>query len=279
MRDLVANIAASLAFRRYLDSEQIPHTVLGTVTSTNAASYPLQLRGRRCFLESSLLFNRKVVHSLCSAPDKILARQAELEVNDLGSDLMPDNDLIVMALVPAIITRHPKELADVFSTGNPACLVHTLPAEWANPLPEKPLEQVALKSNYNQETRIIMGGRDLDGNFQEEALLLPPHVRTLSEYAYQSLAYLSLEQPVAHQIGLSSKVKKSPYIINPGQWGNIWIYGTEIFLAGYLSRAEFRHKAAMQAQKAYEIPIPNRKKRSLPLRELRPLAELFDWAR
>ncbi len=278
MRDLVVDVAANLAFQRYLNSEHIPHTVLTNIFLEDPICYAFLLGDRRCFLKVNLVFDRKVIHTLCSKPDKILRRQAELDLADLDYERMPDEDLIIQALVPAIITRRPKELVNALVAGKPVCLMHTLSAAWANPLPENHFEEIAIKSNHHRDITVEMGDRDLDGNFQEEKLVLQPHRWIPLECSYQSLAYLRLDHPITSPITLSNKVQKVPCIIQPGQWGNIWIYGMEIILAGYLSRLEFRRKAAILAQKTGEFPVSSGKKKNLPIGELRPLAGVFEWA-
>ncbi len=279
MRDLVASTAAGLALRRYLFSEAVPHTIQGAIPYTDPGSYAVVLGGRRLILKASLVFKRKAIHNLRSQPEKILSSQAQLDVTDLETDPLLDEDLLIFALVPALITRQAKELESALAAGQPACLIHTLPANWANPLPGSPLGEIAIKSNSRQDVRVEIGGRDLDGNFQEEAFVLPPRARTLLQRPFQSLAYLRLSQPATSEIGLSSKSLKEPCIVQPGQWGNMWIYGMEIILAGYLTRAEFRRTAALQVNEDFDRPVSSGKIKSLSFGELRPLAGLFGWAR
>lgn len=278
IRDRVTSTAADLAFRRYLDAERIPHTVQGTIPTTDPANYVVRLGGRCCILKSSLIYNREAIHNLNSQPSEIFARQVDVDVDDLETDLLLDDELFVFALVPALITRRQSEMERALNAGQPACLIHTLPDRWSNPLPEARLGEIAFKSNLPQAIKLQAGGRDLHGKFQEETLVLEPQVRTHLKNPYQSLAFLLTGQPVLSQIGVSSPAFKAASIVQPDQWGNIWIYGLEVILAGYLTRAEFRRRGALQVNKDFDRPVTHGKKKSLPLGELHPLAGLFDWA-
>jgi hypothetical protein len=278
MRDRVTWTAANLAFRRYLDAKRIPHTVKGALPTTDPTSYVVQLGGRCCILKSSLVFDREAIHNLNSQPSEILARQVEVDVDDLEIDPLLEEDVLVFALVPALITRRQSEMERALNAGQPACLSHTLPGCWSNPLPEAPLGEIAFKSNLPQAIKLQAGGRDPYGKFQEETLVLAPQVRAPLKNSYQSLAYLHTGQPVISQIGFSSPAFKAASIVQPDQWGNIWIYGLEVILAGYLTRAEFRRRGALQVNEDFNQAVTHGKKKSLPLGELRPLAGLFDWA-
>jgi hypothetical protein len=275
----VALTAASLAFQRYLSSESIPHTIQGALPYTNPASYAVHLGGRRCTVKSELVFDRAHISNLRSQPSEILRRHATIEVDNLETDSLLDDDLLVFALVFALITRDQVELRKALDAGQPACLIHTLPENWANPLPSSPLGEIGLKSNHVQERKLDIGGRDLEGNFREETVSLKPHLRTCLEIPYQSLAYLRTDLPIPSLIGISSTTIPEPSIVGPGQWGNIWIYGVEIILAGYNTRAEFRLQGALETGEEHKQPVLSGKTKSLPYGQLRSLTGLFDWAR
>ena len=278
LRDRVSATAVDLAFRRYLDAEHIPHLIQGALPITDPTSYAVRLGGRRCILKSNLVFNREAIHNLNNQPSEILARKAEVDVDEIEADPLQDEDLVIFALVPALITRRQSEMERALNAGQPAYLIHTLPECWSNPLPEAPLGEIAFKSNLPQTIKLQAGGRDPYGKFQEETLVLAPQVRTLLMNSYQSLAYLHIGYPVVSQIGLSSPAFKAATILQPDQWGNIWIYGLEVILAGYLTRTEFRRRGALQVKEDSDQAAPRGKKKSLPLGELHPLAGLFDWA-
>jgi len=278
IRDRVTSTAADLAFRRHLDAGRIPYTVQAALPTTDSSSYIVQLGARRCILKSSLIINRKIIHTLNSQPSEILAHLAEVDVDELDTDLLLEEDLLVFALVPGLITRRQSELESALRAGQPACLIHTLPESWSNPLPETPMGEIAFKSNLHQAIKLQVGGRDPYGKFQEETLVLVPQVRTALKNPYQSLAYLLTAQIVIAQIGFSSTAFKTASIVQPDQWGNIWIYGREVILAGYLTRGEFRRRGMLQVKQDREQAAPHGKKKCLPLGELHPLAGLFDWA-
>lgn len=225
------------------------------------------------------MFDREAIHSLRSQPTGILAHQAKLDVDELETDRLLSEDLLVFGLVFGLIARSQVETASALSAGQPACLIHTLPGELANPAPGSSLGEIALKTDHDSEIELVVGGRDPEGKFCEEEISLKPRLRTQLAKPYQSLAYLRASQPIPAQVGLSAKVLKRPTIARPAQWGNIWIYGMEVVLVGYLSRDEFRRQGTLRTNEAAGMPVTHGKKKSLPMGMLHPLAGLIEWAR
>ena len=39
--------------------------------------------------------------------------------------------------------------------------------------------------------------------------------------------------------------RKETYLIEPIAWSNIWVYGMDIYLAGWITREEFRRRASL----------------------------------
>jgi hypothetical protein len=74
------------------------------------------------------------------------------------------------------------------------------------------------------------------------------------------------------------------YIIPSHEWGNIWVYGMDIWLAGWLAREEFRRRAHVlnAGQVTFQYSRTRTKNLAAPLTELNPCGPLFhrvkDWA-
>jgi hypothetical protein len=65
--------------------------------------------------------------------------------------------------------------------------------------------------------------------------------------------------------------------IRPHFWGNIWVYGMRIILVGYLPRGEFLRRAKVLPAGSASFPYPGTQTTNLalPVRELRPIADLL----
>jgi hypothetical protein len=61
------------------------------------------------------------------------------------------------------------------------------------------------------------------------------------------------------------------------EWKNIWVYGMDIILAGFISRGEFRQRAKLIAPNSRTFQYDHTKTKNLavPISELSPLPGLF----
>ena len=79
------------------------------------------------------------------------------------------------------------------------------------------------------------------------------------------------------RLGILSSVIKEAHVISPLEWGNIWVYGMDITLAGFISHGEFRQRAKFIAQNSRVFQYDHTKTKNLavPISNLNPLQDLF----
>jgi hypothetical protein len=117
-----------------------------------------------------------------------------------------------------------------------------------------------------------------DREFVSERLILPPRARVESRTAYFSLASLHVESPPAGRVAVHSPARSETHVIQPHEWGNVWVYGMDIFLTGWLSRAEFRHRAhsILPGSRVFQYNETRVKNLAVDVRDLKPLGALFE---
>ncbi len=281
LRRIVAGKAVELAFRRYLGREEVPYDTLGATPFTDPDRYDVALGGRRCDLKSFQVFDRPRIRQARRDPEFWLAASALVPADQLAADHLNDRDLYIFAFVTALVTRNQEELQRALAAGQPVYLIHPLPKAWARPSPWLSLGALSLKSDLPEPVKVEIGGQDGDRHFQTETLHLAPRTRQKTRKEYYSLAYLNLPHLPEGRLGVSSPRLAQTYIAPPEAWENIWVYGMEIILAGYMTRGEFR-------QRAHDLPANSRvlqyartrtRNGALPVRQLHPLADLFDRAK
>jgi hypothetical protein len=160
-------------------------------------------------------------------------------------------------------------------------LIHLLPEKWAGQGNWIPLEEIALKSECVKPISEEIGGQDAERNFITTTMELPPRQLILVEKVFHCLAYIrALSRPEAC-IGIHSPLNGEAYLIPPRAWGNLWIYGMDLLLTGWLTHEDFRRKARVLNAGAYTFQVACTRMKTLlvPLVELNPLAGLFDKVR
>jgi hypothetical protein len=83
-----------------------------------------------------------------------------------------------------------------------------------------------------------------------EEVKLPALQRVHSQVDFYSLVYAHLSEIPAGRLGLYSPGLDKTMIIKPYEWGNIWVYGMNIILAGWITRGEFLRCASAYQPKS-----------------------------
>jgi hypothetical protein len=80
------------------------------------------------------------------------------------------------------------------------------------------------------------------------------------------------------RVGIRCERFDEAHIIAPQDWGNIWVYGMDIFLAGYIPRDEFRRRANLipPGSRVFQYNQTRVKNLAVPMRDLKSLGSLFE---
>lgn len=280
LRRIVVGVAVELAFRRLLGERGIPHDTLGATPFTDPDRYDVALGGRRCDLKSYLIFNKKDIRRLRRDPALFLQASALVPADQADSNHFSDEDIYIFAFVTALLTRERAELDRAIAAGQPHFLIHPMPGSWARPGRWASLQPLTLKSASSRSLQLELGGQGHDRNFCDERLILDREAGARPGLDFHTLVYLHVDQIPDGWLSVHSQSCGKPYRILPADWGNIWVYGMEIVLVGYMRRGEFRREAEILPAGSRVLQYARTRTRNLalPTAALHPLADLFERA-
>ncbi len=285
LRRIVAGVAVELALRRQLRVEQVPYDVRGATSFTEPDRYDLALSGRRVDVKSFLTVRKERIRELRTNPEILLDAPALVPADQLASDRLSSDDLYVFAFLLALVTPTLRELEQARAADQPVFILFPMPRLWSRPAQWSSLSPLAIKSEAAEPVTLAIGGQGLNREFQMAEVRLDPGRRLQVRKDFYSLTYLSIPREPAGRIGVHSPTLGETQIISPDEWGNIWVYGMEIYLAGYISQGEFRRRSRRlpPGSPTLQYASTRTENMALPIRELRPMADLFtrarNWAR
>jgi hypothetical protein len=278
LRRIVAGVAMELAFRRYLTEQDIPYDVMGATPFTDPDKYDVSLGGRRCDVKSFLITYREQILQMQRNPDIILQAPALVPSDQHAGDCHSDHDLYLFAFLSGLVAASHEDVKRVIAANQPHYLIHAMPEAWARPYTWTPLGRLAVKSESEQTQIVEIGGQDEGREMRSRLIEVPPRTRVEIEDGFFSLAYLHAKSLVDARIGIHSPTRKEIHMIGGMDWGNIWVYGMDIVLAGYLTREEFSRRASpIQAgTRVFQYNQTRTKNLAVPIADLKPLSELFE---
>ena len=277
LRSIVSSVAVELAFRRTLNERGTPFEVKSALSFSDPDRYEVSLGGHRCSINTDLVSRRSQIGAIRRDPGLLLKAQALIPEERLSAVNLTGKELLFFAFLLGLTTRSPGELQKVAAAGQPMYLVHPLRVEWANPPVWAPLGPLAFKSECAAPVTIELGGQDAQRNFISETLTLDPLTRTLALNNYYSLAYLHAHSLPGARLGLRSPARNEVYLVQPHEWENIWVYGLEIWLAGYISEQDFRRKASTTStgSRVFQYSQIQARNLSVPVSDLHSLEDLL----
>lgn len=281
LRRIVAGIGVELAFRRYLTQNKIPHDNLGATPFTDPDRYDIAIGGRRCDIKSFILNRKKRIQLVQKQPKKLLEAQALVPSDQIVSRHLSDEDIYIFTFLSALLTPNRRDVQKAIKADQPIYLIFPLPQTWANPKTWTSLGELAVKSDASHPVDIELWGQNNGQASQSEQMTLEPGERTTAQEEFYSLQYLHIPNLPDGLIGIHSPSLNDTQVVEPLQWGNIWVYGIEMVFTGFITRGKFRARAhpLPAGSTVFQYARTSTDNLSLPIQELQPLPELFDQAR
>ena len=281
LRRTVANVAVELAFRRYLSEQNIPFDVKGAAPFTDPERYDVSLGGRRCDIKSFLISYREQISEMRRNPNVVLKAPALVPSDQNAANMRSENDLYLFAFLSGLVAASQDDMKKVIEADQPHYLIHVMSEAWTRPAAWNPLGALVLKSE-SAETQIVeIGGQDEGREMRSRLVEIPPRTRIQIEDGFFSLSHVHIKSLTAARMGIHSPIRKETYIIGSMDWSNIWVYGMDILLAGYLTREEFNRRASfIQAgARVFQFNRTYTKNLAVPISDLKPLSDLFERVR
>lgn len=277
LRRTVASVAVELAFRRYLSQNNIPFEVKAAAPFTDRERYDVSLGGRRCDIKSYLISHRKQIIEMRRDPSVLMNAPALVPSDQHAGDGHLRNDVYIFGFLAGVIAASQKDLKTAIETKQPHYLIHAMPETWRKPLNWNPLGALTLKSDSAEELLVEVNGQDEAREMKRKVISLPPKTKVNVDESFYSISSIHIRRAIDARVGIKCGSIKEAHVIQPAEWGNIWVYGLEIFLAGFLSYEEFGQRAAALApnSKVFQYEHTRVKNLSLPVSNLRPMKKLF----
>lgn len=281
LRRVVAGAAVELAFRRYLGELNIPFDVKSAAPFTDPDRYDVTLGGRRCELKSFLISRREQVAEIRRDPAVLLNAPALVPSDHHAGRDHSDYDMYLFAFLSAYVTASQADMMKVVEAGEPHTFVHVMAADWRRPVSWNPLGPLALKSESKQEIAVEVHGQTGSREFTTCTVNLPPQMPVVLENPFYSLSCLRVPRLPRARLGIRCEARRETCLIPPLEWGNIQVYGMDIYFVGYIPRGEFRRRAKVIVPNShvFQYDRTHVKNLAVPVANLQPLGELFEKAR
>lgn len=278
LRRTVASAAVELAFRRYLTEQDVPFDVKNTTPFTEPDRYDVNLGGRRCDIKSFLITHREQISEMKRNPEVILNAPALVPSDHNAGEGHSDKDIYLFAFLSGLTAASQADLQKVVYKKQPLYLIHAMPNTWIRPSKWNSLGMLVLKSESAESQIVEIGGQDERRETRSLEVELPPNTRVQLDDGFFSVAYVHSKSLPDARIGIHSPALYETHLIGAMEWGNLWVYGMDILLAGWLTRADFNQRAypVREGSRVFQYDRTRTKNLAVTVRDLKPIAELTE---
>lgn len=277
LRRTVAGVAVELAFRRHLSEQNIPFEVKGATPFTDPNRYDVSLGGRRCRIHSFFISRRDQISEMKRNPQVVLNAPALVPSDQNAAEGHSDSDIYLFAFLSGLVAASREDLKKAIGAGQPHYLVHVMPDSWVRPAAWNPLGALIVKSEAEEEITLELGGQDEGRETRLLKLAIPPRRRVEIQNDLFALAYIRIKEQTDARLGIRCSQQNDLHLVGAADWGNMWVYGMDILLAGFLTREEFNRKAKPipEGTRVFQYETTRTKNLAVTVSELKPLVELF----
>ena len=278
LRRTVANTAVELACRRYLTEQDVPFEVKGANPFSEPDRYDVNLGGRRCDIKSFLISRREQIAEMERNPKVVLNAPALVPSDHNVGEGHSDKDIYLFAFLTGLTAASQADIQKVVYKKQPIYLVHAMPSQWMRPPKWNPLGILTLKSESAETLLVEVNGQDEGREKRSITVELPPNTRVQVNDGFFSVAYIQSKSLPDARIGIHSSALNESHLIGTMDWGNLWVYGMDILLAGWLTRAEFnqRAKPVREGSRVFQYDRTRTKNLAVTMHELKPISELLE---
>ncbi len=284
LRRKIGQVVVELALRPLLAERNVPFQNLELEPFSDTYQHALSLGGHRLHLNSYLLSNHAQIHAVQKDSAELLQASALTPLDQFVRAGKTNRDIYLFAFLLALTANSQVYPPTYEAMKKTHYYLALLPQNWAQPESWAPLNPIALKSEVNHPITVELGGLNAARRFNRTQVQLQPRTRTIVKDEFYSLVYIHILDHPKARLGLHSprfQHRSQVHIIQPEDWGNVMVYGLEIWLTGWLSLDEYRRRSVVlpAGQKTFQYSRTYYKNLYVPITELHPIEKLFEETR
>lgn len=284
LRLSVTEIATELAFRRHLSINGIPHDSKTAQPFTKPNHQSLFIGGRKCEIISYLIQHRETIHTVRKDSNLLLQTSVQVPTDLFMSNHISNQDLLIFSFATGLVTTTQDELERAQKASQPTYCIHLLPKLWSHPSSWRSLGQLIVSANATEPVTVEMTGLGKSREYINEQLYLHPRQKASPKTEFYALNLIHNNRCEGAGIDIYSPTVQKAYQVARNNWDNIWVYGMDIILTGFITFGEFKRLAQpLKTSKQFSsiVKSPSRSV-ALKTKKLHSLIDLFqsasDWA-
>ncbi len=282
LRRLCVDAIATVALRRWLTSEMVPHGLSPVAPLTDPHVQQITLGGRQLHLVNHLISNRSYIRKLARNPQ--LLRQTEIPVTlaHAASERLSPGDLLAYSFLLATICYGHSEIRRRTDARERTSLLAIPPrTTWRQQRPWQPLGKLILTNPDNDLLDLELLGVSADRSAEIERVTIPAKQSKQISTTWHNLLHLHTIRMPKASVRIQSPARSTEWFVTRSSWSNLWFYEPKLLLVGWLTKRELERvaKPRSHAKQAIHVRHQPGTDSIVQVNALRPINELLQIAR
>ena len=281
LRQFVAHTSVELALERYLNNENIPHNHLPMKHFSDPDHLTLIIGGRRCVICNTDISNKKMITQARKNPKILLRHPAKVSENQIKHQQLNKDDIFIFTILEGLITTSRQACLQASKAKQPIYQIVLLPSPWSRSTTWNSLGNLFCHYQFGEDLRLEIGGTDAKRRYLTEIVDIKSVEKVQCCKDFYNIHYLATTSIPDGKIYLTSRALNRTITTLPHDWRNIWLYGLEILLVGYITLGKYIEQAKIgryamsniNSQPTLETYF------SMPMSNLSSLKNLFEHAK
>jgi hypothetical protein len=282
LRRLIAHSISSLAIRRWLMSEKVPHNLSPCAPLTNPDLHEITIGGQPLHSVSLLITNRDLVRSLRHEPQSLLRMEIPTAGVRRQCGYRSQGGLLAVCVLLADVCHSRADSLRRLHANEPVSAIAISPRPiWRQQRPWQPLGRLAIINLGNDPLEFDLCGLDVDRRVVIDHMVVPARQSTRIGSDLYNILFIATGRIPTMKLRIDIPSRNANWLITPSAWSNLWLYETFLVLAGWLTREDIDH-ASKSHSLDVELRKHSRKARGssrIRIHELRPIEELLQRIR
>lgn len=278
LRSLCSQSIASLAIRRWLTSENVPHNLLAFAPLTNPKLHQVMIGGRSLHVFCHLISNHDLVRKYRQSLRSLL--QVDLSSADLrriAPNAVPGDLLVIVVMLANVCHSYAESVHRMNDDDHVLGVAIPPQPVWRQQRPWRSLGRLILTNPGPERIDLEINGLEADRHLVVARVTIAANQSVEISSDLYNLVCLCTESIPGSTPQAESQARKAKWLITPGTWSNLWFYEPQLLLAGWLTKGDSEQgfKSSLRDHRDRKTPRQDDFQAPFYIQDLRPIGELI----
>lgn len=242
VRNIVKGLIMEAAFKRLLDHHNVQYNLLGNTHWTKKDRYDVGIDGHRYDIKGFFVGEPSKVNAIKNDKGWLLDCSALVPSDQLNAKSLKEGDFYIFPFMVGDIDRN--QGPDLFDSIKHKYRIHAFwDYAWFKNERWESMGKMTIQSQMEDIIRLRIGGQDVNKDSIEEEYVIHPGETIQTKNEFFTVLFLQTTDTLSGELIIHCLEKNKTEEVDLADWGNIWVYDSQVYITGLMSKGEFKRRS------------------------------------